>query len=389
MATSQLSHEEALVELSGEGRRLKIAFVVHDCNRSGGQSRYVAELATRFSRKHQVHVFANTFDIETTGIHFHKVPAWRQNALTTIMTFAVAASWSVRRDFDVIHIQGYCGSRGNVVTTHICNEAWHRALCRDAATTSWRKRLFHTITSRLERHLYANVQGCQVIAISDRVARDISELYQCTAPMDVIHHGVDLLAFSPATRKKYRDAKRIELNMSEDETAFLFVGDLQKGAIQCIRALGMLDSHLILVSNSDPKPYRILASELGCSDRITFLGATKNVEYLYAAADVFVFPTCYDSFGLVITEAMACGLPVITSREAGAAKLIRHGENGLLLNDPADHRELAEQMRFLRTDQKAANKMGVAARLSVESLSWDVVAEQTMRVYLQAQREPR
>src|SRR5271169_1834888 len=86
--------------LAAPPRRLKIAFVVHDYHRSGGHSRYVAELATRFAKEHEVHVFANRIvDDGTPGIQYHHVPAWRANAFTTVLSFALPATLQVGRDF--------------------------------------------------------------------------------------------------------------------------------------------------------------------------------------------------------------------------------------------------------------------------------------------------
>ena len=103
-------------------------------------------------------------------------------------------------------------------------------------------------------------------------------------------------------------------------------------------------------------------------------------EKAYAAADAFVLPTPYDAFAMVVSEAMASGLPVIVSQEAGASELIQHGVNGLLLQD-ASVSELARQMEFLERDRSWAANLGCAARKSVEGLSWDTVACQTMAVY--------
>jgi UDP-glucose:(heptosyl)LPS alpha-1,3-glucosyltransferase len=123
-----------------------------------------------------------------------------------------------------------------------------------------------------------------------------------------------------------------------------------------------------------------LAQELGVSDRVVFAGPTNQVEKAYAAADAFVLPTPYDAFAMVVSEAMACALPVIVSREAGASELIEHGVNGLLLAD-ASVPELARQMESLERDRPWAARLGCAARKSVESLTWDTVAHQTMGVY--------
>src|SRR5271170_8007913 len=97
--------------------RLKIAFLVHDYHRSGGHSRYVAELATRYAKEHEIHIFANRIvDDGTPGIQYHHVPAWRANAFTTVLSFALPASFQVRGHFDIVHSQGFCGLPGNVFT---------------------------------------------------------------------------------------------------------------------------------------------------------------------------------------------------------------------------------------------------------------------------------
>ena len=101
-------------------RRLRIAYVVHDYNRSFGHSRYVAELATRFKRDHEVHVFANTVhEPDPKGLTFHHVPASRLNVMTTLLSFVLPATWMTTGQYDIIHAQGVCGLRQNVVTAHI------------------------------------------------------------------------------------------------------------------------------------------------------------------------------------------------------------------------------------------------------------------------------
>lgn len=360
---------------------MKIAFVVHDYHRWGGHSRYVAELATRFSQEHEVHVFANR--IERTGeqrVIFHTVPALRTNVVTTILSFAVTSKLLVRGGFDVVHSQGFCGPRSNVITAHICNEAWSRALSRFAGQSA-RERIFHGMAGRLEKGLYGDPNCGHVIAISNRVARDIADCYGCRAPMHLIYHGVDLETFSPAVRR-FRAERRQALGLTDADTAFLYVGDLRKGARQSIRALARLPGgHLILLSRSAPEPYQALAREAGVAHRVHCLPPTNRVDQFYSAADALLLPSPYDAFAMVVTEAMSCGLPVVVSREAGVSELIEHGRNGLLLNDAADDLELSEHMISLHNDPGLAAHLGQAARRTAEGLSWDAVAGQTMRVY--------
>jgi glycosyltransferase involved in cell wall biosynthesis len=364
---------------------MKIAFVVHDYRRREGHSRYVVELATRFAREHEVHVFANEIEAEeNSGIHFHHVAAWRPNALTSILSFAVFATLQVRGKFDIIHNQGLCGWRGNVFTAHICNRAWHRSLQQSAGTLSPREWLSGTTLSALEHLFYYFAGKRHIIAVSRRIAGDLGRCYGSAAPTSVVYHGVDLEAFTPAPQNPLRAETRSDCGLTGADTAFLFVGDMRKGGRQCIQALAKIpNSKLLFVSRSAAAPYRALARELGVEDRVVFVGTSRQVEKYYAAADALVLPTHYDSFAMVVTEAMASALPVIVSREAGAAELIEHGINGLVLNDFNNVDELAELMRSLAADRAFARKLGQAGRVTAEQYSWDIVAARTMEVYRQ------
>lgn len=365
---------------------MRIAYVVHDFHRSGGHSRYVAELATRFSHDHDVSVFANYFEAPAgSRIRFHKVPAWRANALTTVLSFAAMIRGKIDSQFDIVHCQGFCGPRGNVITTHICNEAWHNALRDLSGKLTVRERIFDFFTTRLERDLYRHANSSRVIAISRLVADDVVRYYQCPAPIDVIPHGVDLETFSPENRGRLRVPYRKKLGFSNSEFVYLYVGDLRKGAQQCLLALLQMEhGRLMFVSRSDPAPYLTLAQEFGIADRTTFLPVTNRIEEAYAAADAFMLPSPYDTFGMVVTEAMASGLPVIVSRNAGASELIENGVSGLLIEDVSDIGELAAHMRSLSEDRAKSSSIGVAARKTVEQFSWQAICEKTLDVYRQA-----
>jgi len=369
---------------------MKIAYLVHDYHRAGGHSRYVAELANRFAKEHEVHVFANRIERGgATNIHFHALPAWRANALTTVLTFALPATLGFGRDFDIIHSQGFCGFRGNVFTAHICNRAWHLALERLEGGATFRESVFNTVATALEYATYRFHRHSAVVAISKRVAEDITRCYHCEAPIHVIHHGVDLELFSPATRLRYRPDARARLGFSENEMVFLYVGDLRKGARRCIQALAEIaEGRLLLVSRSPSGPYQEIAEKKGVADRVIFSGPTNEVEKAYAAADALLLPTPYDAFAMVVTEAMACGLPAVVSREAGACELIQHGINGLALEDAASVAELAYHMQTLARDRHRASGIGCRARQSVESMSWEAIAARTMEVYREVLREP-
>ena len=372
--------------MSPADRRLRIAFVVHDYNRHMGHSRYVAELASRYKRDHEVHVFANTFEEpEPTGMTYHHVPAWRANALASILSFVLPATVMVRGPFDIVHAQGLCGLRQDVITAHICQPAWFEAADRYAGRPAWRKWVFREVVTRLDRLVMRPRAAARFIAPSERVRGELHRHYRLAERVRVIPHGTDIEVFHPRNRARWRDAVRADLGLRESDFVSLYVGDLQKALPAAIRAVARTaDVRLVAVSRSDSGPYARLAAEERIAGRTRFLPSTAHVERYFAAADVFLFPTLYDAFGLVAAEAMASGLPVITSRAAGAAELIEHGKDGWLTADPWDPDQIAEGLRALAADPGLRQRMASAARSRIESYTWDRAAEQTMAVYREA-----
>jgi glycosyltransferase involved in cell wall biosynthesis len=363
---------------------MKIALVVHDYHRAGGHSRYVAELAAHFSVQNEVHIFANTFSPATDNkVHFHHVPAWRRTALTTILTF-LPGTRNIRQQFDIVHNQGFCNVQSDVTTTHICNRAWFNARKRIEKKLPWKDYVFDAVVSPLEKRLYSNPES-RVIAVSKRVKQDLAGSYGRTANVDVIYHGVNAVQFNPSNREVWSGPLRLELGLSKADFVFLFVGDLRKGATVIIEALGQVPKcKMVFVSRTPLEPYAQIAKRFGVHDRVIFCSATSQIERYYAASDAFVFPTPYDAFGMVIAEAMGSALPVITSREAGAAEWITNGQDGILLDKTTDAIELARLMTLLAEDPTIRRSMGEAARAVVERHSWDAVARQTMEVYEKA-----
>lgn len=363
--------------------RLRIAFVVHDYNRHGGHSRYVAELATRYRRDHEVHVYTNTVDDpDTAGISFHHVPAWRPNALASILSFIIPATLMVRSGYDIVHAQGLCGLRQNVVTAHICQPAWFAAADRHSGPSGWRKRIFRVVVRGLDRLVMRPGAAAAFIAPSARVKDDLAAHHGISTRVWVVLHGTDTTQFHPDNRDRFRGAVRDELGLSGTECVAMYAGDLQKALPAAIRAVAQVPGiRLVAVSKSEPSPYRAMAEAAGIARRVVFVPPTHEVNRYYAAADLFLFPTYYDAFGLVVTEAMATGLPVITSRAAGAAELIEHGVDGLLTDAPWDETAISEHLVRLRNDPALRERLGRAARAKIEPYTWDRTAAETMAVY--------
>ena len=364
---------------------MKIAFVVHDYSRTVGHGRYTVELASRFRHEHEVHVFSNTADpAETAGIRMHHVPALRWNALTTVLTFPGPATLQLGGDWDIIHAQGACCARFNVITAHICNAGWALAQRRAAVARTWRQRTFERLVTGFERATYRNSPRAEVIAISGALRTELEAFYGRTERVAVIHHGVDPETFAPASPDE-RAALRRTLSLPTGRPLALFVGDLRKGAAAALAVAARVpEIGLVLVSRSDPAPYVAHAKELGVLDRVTFRSATGGIEDAYRAADMFLFPSPYDAFGMVISEAMACGMPVITARQAGASELIVHGESGFVVGDAYDIDAMATHVSMLAHDERRRTRIGAAARTVAARHTWDSVARLTMEVYQRA-----
>lgn len=370
--------------------RLKLAFVVHDFNRGLGHSRYVVELASRFKRQHEVHVFANTFDpAETDGIILHHVPSWRRSSLTTILSFILPATLMIGRTFDIVHAQGLCGLRHDIATAHMILPAWNAGLRAASAHFTWGQRISAVLVPPLERLALMGRHTKRVIAISNRVRDDIAVHYGRRAGIEVIYHGVDLELFNPRNRATYGPELRATWNACPTDVVALYVGHLQKGASAALKAVARVPRvTLAIASSSDHFAERQLASDLGIANRVRFLPFSKEVHRLFAAADVFLFPTIYDAFGMVISEAMASGLPPIVPCSAGASELIVDGTSGFVIEAPWDVDALAGALRQLVDDAPLRVNMGLKAREAIEAYSWDRAAKATMQLYYQLVAAP-
>lgn len=362
---------------------MKIAFFVHDYHRHGGHSRYVAELACRYKKVHEVHVFANKWEgPDLQGITFHKVPALTWRELTKVLSFIFPATLMAPKGFDIIHSQGLCGLRHDLTTAHFIQPVWLRELEKRGKKPGFVTNLWKLIVAPFEKYALGPKCSKRVIAISKGMIADLNKEYGVQANVDLVYHGVDLEKFHPSGKEKYREEVRRSWGVTSTDFVALFVGNLQKGASAAIRAVALIpDARLALVSGSDNSEEKKLAAELGIEERIIWTPKSREVEKYFAAADCFVFPTVYEPFGMVISEAMAAGIPVITSRSAGAADLIEDDVNGCLMDEAWDWNGIAGKIRQLKQDPRLCADMGNRARQTVEAFTWDRCAEETMKVY--------
>ena len=276
---------------------------------------------------------------------------------------------------DIVHDMGsgwYC----DVFESHdgVRFAQWNRKLLALPRSLRTVKRLMFKLLpryrefARLEKRQLATRDRI-VLALSKSIARDYGTYYRLPPEeIRLIYNGIDTKRFSPNARRQYRDRIRERLRISPSEMLVLFVGNdfLRKGlptAIRAIRNSANTHAPIRLAVAGAQRPNSSTTHPQGdASDaNVTFVGRVPDPLPYYAAADVCVLPTLYDPCSLTILEAMATGLPCVTTVFNGVAELMKDGVEGYVLSDPTDHQLLATRLRSL-LDPNLRLRMGKAAR---------------------------
>jgi UDP-glucose:(heptosyl)LPS alpha-1,3-glucosyltransferase len=233
--------------------------------------------------------------------------------------------------------------------------------------------------ARVERALMDRANGPLVICLSDYVKRFVRQYYPELPDERMVRlfNAVDLARFSPPeTRTK-----------SDWVNALIIAQDYErKGLGEAIRAVAKVPDkrlRLIVVGKQDPASYAALAKQLGVADRVVFHPPTSKPEDFYREADFFVLPTKHDPCSLVVLEALAMGLPVISTVFNGATEVMTDGVHGLILNDPADVDAVARAMTTLCDDARRT-EMTAACKTLRPVLAYEHHVDELMAIYERA-----
>jgi glycosyltransferase involved in cell wall biosynthesis len=226
---------------------------------------------------------------------------------------------------------------------------------------------------RRERRFYeGHAPQPEVLAVSEYMRDEILDTYDIDpARVHVVPNGVDLDAFSPELRAHHRAAARREFGIPADALCILFVAHnyrlkgvhLGMRQVRRLRDAG-IDAHLLVAGRgTDPlqrAQARMWARRLGIRDAVHLPGVIHPAIRAFGAADLFMHPSMHDAFGFVVLEAMAAGLPPLTSPWAGAAQLVEEGRSGFVV-DPVDEGTIFRRLREL-ADPSVRARMGAEAR---------------------------
>lgn len=244
----------------------------------------------------------------------------------------------------------------------------------------------HRYLVKTERAMFEHPDLRAVICNSKMVRREIAERFAIGSDrLVLVRNGVDLDRFHPRARDTHRDAMRKAWSIASDARVFVLVGSgfERKGVRQAIEALRAIGEAVLVIVGHDKhrSRYENEAARLGLGARVRFAGPVADPLPYYAMADAFVLPTIYDPFPNAALEALACGLPVITTDACGAGELIEDGVSGWVVASGRPD-ALRETMRAaMNLDASQLLFMSQAARDAAEPHSLAALSAALLSLY--------
>jgi UDP-glucose:(heptosyl)LPS alpha-1,3-glucosyltransferase len=374
---------------------LKIALVHKRLDLNGGTERDLFTTAEGLrDRGHDVHLFCSEFGVPAPfGVSAHWIPVPPLGRSIRLWSFATIAAGVVKRaGCDLVVSFGRMFDQDVLRSGGGTHRGFLKRLEKDGgADRRIRQSLstYHRGLLALERRQFQSPRLKKIIAVSDEVKRDIV-LHYSVPPEKilVLYNGVDWQRFHPKWRDEFRTALRQRWSIPLDAPLVLFVGSgfLRKGLDRLISVWNsprFADVYLLIVGNDTRlERYREWADVIA-PGRIVFAGWQNEVERYYGASDVVALPALQEGFGNVVLEGLASGVPVLVSRDVGAAVLLRGCLSHGIVDRPDDVAELAEKLLSLlamakdTAFQRAAREVG-------EEHSWERHFEQLDVVLRQA-----
>lgn len=354
-----------------------------------GQGRVNLEIAREAVRRgHTVVIIAEEVDASASASGARCVvlppPGWLPGRLLRDQLFAWRSRAALRRErLDAVLANGFVTwGACQVNAVHFVHASWVRS-----DHHPWRVRRgarslyaygYSWLNVALERIAFARAR--RLVAVSGSVARDL-ERHGASGRVTVVPNGVDVAQFRPGA------VDRIALGLPDGVALAVFAGDLNSarknldGVLKVVAAVPAL--HVAVAGGGDARAHVELGRRLGIGARLHWLGFRTDMPAIMRAADLVIFPSRYEPCGLVLLEALASGVPVVTSRNVGGSELIGP-EVGIVVEDCDDVDALSHAVGSLLGDGAARAAMGVRARALAETLSWSGTAGRYVDLMVQA-----
>jgi UDP-glucose:(heptosyl)LPS alpha-1,3-glucosyltransferase len=363
----------------------------------GGMEKYLVELCNRMAEEgFEVHVYTERWTEENPKIHLHPVRTIPFPKSLRILSFAVRATREIERGNYHLSLGVGHTLRADVFQPHGgVHWAWFwRSLQAYDCRVLWVLKFLGRILSPaqwvsgwIEGAPYRQKKPPKIIAISDMVKEDILHWYAIPEEkMTVIYNGVDLERFHPRNRRHREEVRR--RHGIGNEFVLLFVSNnfRMRGLGHLLRALRDIKKEtftpfrLIVLGRDRKEPYLRLAKRLGLLKEVVFVGSTEEPEKYYGAADLLAHPSFYDACSLTVLEALASGLPVVTTTATGTSGILNHQEEGWIIESTVDRRTLKTAIvHFI--DKNVRHRASQQARQKVEAYSEQENFGKVMRVF--------
>tara|TARA_B100000686_G_scaffold354818_1_gene467429 strand:- start:1158 stop:2288 length:1131 start_codon:yes stop_codon:yes gene_type:complete len=369
---------------------MKIAIVRQKYVPYGGAERFSSELIHQLAAKgNDVHVFANQWESESFhNITIHSVKTQTTNSAQRVLSFNRAVKNKLSEEyFDLVQSHERTVCQDIYRAGDGCHIEWlrMRKRCYPIKGFFWFLNPFHKCILKIERQIFAPENHKKIIAISEMVKKNIQRHYKVPdKDIIVIYNGVDLKRFRPEKKGELYHSVRESLGIPKEATTILTVGSgfERKGLKFLLRSFKYLEARnwRLIVIGKGNWPFYSRYAPRNFRNHLIYLPPVHNLEKFYAASDAFILPSIYEPFGNVHLEALASGLPVIVSRFSGAAELISHNINGMILENPADPKEIAKHLNYLK-DPKTRESMGHHGRKLAEQFPIEKNTEKMLQLY--------
>jgi UDP-glucose:(heptosyl)LPS alpha-1,3-glucosyltransferase len=340
---------------------MKIAILRRAFDAMGGAELYLQRLTRALAKGgHEVHLFAERWDEVPGEVRLRRVPRSR-NREDRVRGYDERVRTALGgEEFDCVFSLERTRAQDVFRVGDGVHRAWLEQKRRHAAW--WRRPFtghsaFHRAMVELEAQaLDPGHTGC-VVVNSEMVKNEILRHYNFPEKrMHLIRNGVELERWRGGNRTR----ARARLGVNAETPVVLFAGSswTRKGLPFLIEAMRQLPRARLVVAGRGRRPW-------GVPDNVDFIGPVPDLENVMAAADVFALPAIYEPSANVCFEALAAGVPVVTSVFNGAAEVVEPSVNGTVLEDPADAAALVAALEFW-LEQKTDRPVPVRADLSLE-----------------------
>ena len=397
---------------------MRIAVVSPFLDRQHGTERCIVEQIEYFLRQPacEIHIYSQSVrDLDVAGFSgssvppqapgkaiWHRIPTLPGPHLFNFLLWYFtnqALRWYHQKfrglRFDLVFSPGINCKDADAIVVHIVFQEFFRLVhsdlrLRDAPLSRWpiliHRILYYRLIMALENRIYRNPR-VRLAAVSQLTANELTRHF-ARQDVSVIPNAVDLARFNLPERLRRRGQARKLLQLPEDEFVLLLVGNdwKKKGLTPLLTAIATIQHiplRLLVVGRDDRAPFLGQIERLHLDGRVLFLEPSSDIMQFYAAADLYAGPSLHDSFALPPIEAMACGLPVITSVTNGGSQIITEGLDGFVLSDPQDSVALSHLIARLYQQHELRHSVGEKAAFTVKSYTWQRNAEETFQFLLE------